>query len=90
MGKGSSKPQGQIQENNNSPKKDEPINTVQEVKVEQKERVLTEVDKIFEKYGHHGIRTVLAKSDSKYQSLSYVKINDRCDELVKNIEDTGH
>lgn len=45
--------------------------------------------RIHEKYGLKGIKTILAKADSPYQSLSYVKINERCEELVDEIETRG-
>lgn len=45
---------------------------------------------IYKKYGENGIKVILAKQDSKYQSLSYIRINQRCDELVNDLEEEGH
>jgi hypothetical protein len=50
---------------------------------------VSRLSKIYEKYGIKGIKTILAKADSPYQSLTYMKINENCEELVDNIETRG-
>ena len=61
---------------------------VSEVK-EVKEEEVSRLSKIYEKYGLKGIKTILAKADSPYQSLTYMKINENCGELVDDIETRG-